>query len=430
MSLLTHLLRRSCALLLVSCAAVLAVGCGGGVGNGGTGITDDGGGIGTIIKLPPTGPGFLHGPVTGLGPLMVDGVRVEHLWGLVEDDDGNRIDPLELQLGMVVSVEGSPIVNGAIDIADTIIVHTDLHGQVTTAYDPATRRVGVLGQVVQVDANTVIDTLRGGLDDLGVGREVVVSGLLDPVTGVYLATRISAGDGGEIFLTRGAIADVDTAAATLRIGAQVFDYGGLALPPLFGAGQIVRVRFDPTPTAAGHWVATAVEDGSDPPQEGYVGDWRDVVGSVIGEPGFFYAGGLPVDASTARFLPAGTPIAPGMRVQVFGAIKDGVLVAYEVDVLAAGDAGAQVGDAFTIAGRLSTKIDGRGHTFSLLGAMVIDYSSASFVGGSADDLDSYTGVLEVWGPLAPGGASLQAVQVTFDSPPTGGGGGTQGKGGR
>lgn len=426
MSVLTPFLRRARALFVISCVALLAVGCGGVVGNGGTGITDNGGsdgGTGIVVKTPPTGPGFLLGSVTGLGPLTVDGVNVEHLYALVQDDDGNTVDPLDLQLGMVVSVQGSPIVNGTMDIAEAITVHTNLVGAVTAPYDPVTRRAGVVGQVVQVDANTVMDSLKGGVRGLGVGRLVAVSGHIDPATGVYLATRITDDEKAGSFSTRGVISDVQRDAATFRVGAQVFDYAGLTLPPLFGDGQVVRVRFQATPTAAGHWVATAVDDASYPPQEGYVGDWQETVGGVLVDPAYFYVGGLPVDASTATFVPAGSGIEPGARLRVFGQVVGGILIAYEVEVLVDGDYASLYSDVFSIGGNLSGKVDERRERFMLLGSTPIVYSDARFIGGTADDLSTYRGILEVHGTLTKSGKALQAFQVIFDSPPTAGAGG-------
>lgn len=424
----TPFLRRLRALFVISCVALLAAGCGGGVGNGGTGVTDDGGGsdggTGVVVKTPPTGPGFLLGPVTGLGPLMVDGVSVEHLYAVVQDDDGNTIDPLKLQLGMVVSVQGSPIVNGSMDIAQAITVHTSLVGAVTTPYDPVTRRAGVDGQVVQVDANTVLDSLKGGTRGLSAGGLVAVSGHIDTATGLYLATRITDSTEAASFATRGVIADVRLDAATFRVGAQVFDYAGVTLPPLFGEGQVVRVRFKPTPTAAGHWVATAVDDATIAPQEGYVGYWQDDVGGVLVDPAYFYAGGLPVDASAATFLPAGSGIDTGARVQVLGQVVGGILVAYEVDVLAEGDYASLYSDVFSIGGSLSGKVDERSERFLLLGSTTpILYSDARFIGGTVDDLATYGGTLLVHGTLTQSRKALQAFQVIFESPPASGAGG-------
>ena len=330
-----HILRlraRAFLALAIVAAIATATACGGGVGAGGTGLTDDGGDGSGGGQVPLTGPGFAQGPVTGLKPFMVDGVQFKLQAVQVSDDDGNVLKSKDLALGMDVMVLGTIIIADASRGAN-VYVHTDLVGLVTAPYDARTHRLGVLGQIVQVDADTHAEDIAGGAAGLAAGDGVVVSALVDPSTGIYLATRLARATPTDAFATRGAVADLDTAGATFRIGTQVFDYAGVPLPALFGNGQIERVRTRTTPTAAGHWVVTAFQPGVTAlPNNFPNGRILGIAGDVLFEPTYFYFAGLPVDASAATFSPAGAPIAPGMRLDVHGVLVNGILHASEVDV--------------------------------------------------------------------------------------------------
>ena len=167
------------------CAALLALmsGCGGGVGSGGTG-------------------GYVSGPITGFGSVIVSGVRFDDDAAAVEDGDGARRQRDELRLGMTVEVEGSTIVtssSGSSATASRIRFESELQGLVSVVDMPGSS-LWLLGQRVMVDVSTVFDTrLSGGLAGLRVGQGVEIYAVFDPAAARYRATRIEPWGGiGEI----------------------------------------------------------------------------------------------------------------------------------------------------------------------------------------------------------------------------------------
>lgn len=312
--------RRMALLALAGMAAQLA-GCGGGSSAG-----LDSGGTGS----------FTSGTVTGLGSIIVGGVRYEDRGAQVVRSDGGAVSAL--RVGMVVSVQGSPISAppGAGDLptatAERITYASEWAGPVGTV-DPQSGTFTVLGQTVQVRANTVFDGAALQLAALDASMFVEVYGYLDTRTGRLFATRVESGTvAPSSYQLSGTVAAFDPDAGRFRLGTAVIDAGGLALPAGLADGRLVRVRLATRRTGAA-WTATRIDlrdadaealadaDGADVEVEGKVTSFISV--------GRFSVNGLPVDARAAQVEGS---VTLGASVEVHGRSVDGVIVARRVEV--------------------------------------------------------------------------------------------------
>lgn len=291
---------------------VLVVACGGGgggVGSGGTG-------------------GFASGPITGFGSVIVNEVHFDDSTATVEDGDGNRRSRDDLRLGMTVDVDSGTISGGAAT-ATRIRYDSELRGPVGLI-DVAGGSFNVLGQRVTVDATTVFAESLGGLLGLTSGTLVEVYAVYDVAANRYRAKRVDTASASASVQLRGLVNQLDTAAKTLRMGIVTYDYSGATNVPAFlGVGEFVRLRVLPTPTNGRFTVLsfgpalTSLPDADGARLKGLI--------TVFANLGNFHVNGRPVNATTASF-PDGTGLGLGVRVEVRGDLRLGVLRATEVRV--------------------------------------------------------------------------------------------------
>jgi len=400
------------ALSALLAAMALVVGCGGGsdsgVGTGGTGSPQS----------------FSQGPISGFGSIIVNGVHFDDSAASVVDDDGNTLShSQDLRLGTIVDVEGGAVSNNAAT-ATTIRVQVDLVGPVTTAWNAASGRLGVLGQQVRVVSTTALDGIAGGAAAIAAGSTVKVSSLYDRATGVYVATRIDPAPGAAHFAIRGAPSAIDTTARTFTIGGAVFSYGNVAPPVPFAAGQLLRAVLATAPDGQGRRVVTSFGQAQATLPDGSQGGVDGVVSSVA-DATHFVVDGVAVDATNAKVTPTGASVGVQSRVVVQGTVTGGVLVATAVHVRAAHDSdddqggagahggnGGGNGDAIEIHGPILT-LDTAHQTFTMRGPTTVSYAAASFPdGGKASDL-AVGVVIEVSGHLSPDGTYVVAGNITL-----------------
>ena len=139
---------------------------------------------------------YTSGPISGLGSIIVGGVRFDDSSARVEDDDdGSSRDRSVLKLGVVVEVSSSSIddSNGRA-VAGLIRFGSELKGPVAQV-DAAAQTIRMLDQTVEVRGETVFDAaLVGGFAALAVGQILEIHALFDSASGRYLATRIELED--------------------------------------------------------------------------------------------------------------------------------------------------------------------------------------------------------------------------------------------
>lgn len=350
-------------------AALVLVACGGGGAD--TAVTP--------AAATPTvsAAAYTSGTITGFGSIIVNGVRFDDSGAEVLDDDGGRHGSSALQLGASVEIESGSVdrTNGKAT-AVRIRYGSAVKGPVE-AVDTAAGTVTVLGQTVSVSDTTVFEsTLSGGLAAVSVGQILEVHGQYDSTAAVWSATRIDLEDATSEYRVRGAVAALDTTAKTFRIGTASIYYGSAAaVPAALADGLSVRVKLQTT-AVSGQWVATSVksgqrsvEDRAEAEVHGLITAWTSATSFSVND--------LPVDASTATFPDGQSAVVLGARVEVSGAVVNGVLVATRVHV----DDGSHGTSSDAAAGRYElhgtlSALDTTAKTFTLRG-LTVDYASVT-----------------------------------------------------
>jgi Domain of unknown function (DUF5666) len=374
-----------------------------------------GGGDGTDNSAAgATADSFSSGPISGLGSIIVGGVRFDDSGARVEDDEGGSRIRSELRLGMMVEVESSAIDDSnARASALRIRFGSELKGPVA-AIDAAAQTLRVLDQTVAVSAQTVFDsTLVGGFGALAVGQVLEIHAQFDASTGRYAATRIEREDGATEYRLRGVVSQLDTGAKTLRIGDASIDYGSVAateLPAGLADGRRVRVRLQ-TAQVNGRWIATHVRTGVRRVDElRGVGDAR-IRGLVtaVASATRFELQGVTVDAASARLELGGAALAVGLLLEVRGQLDAGVLVAARVRAI---ERGGDDWQRVELHGTVSA-LDTAAQTF-VVREVKVDYSRVvEWRDGSAPTLAEGRAV-EVKGGWSADRRTLVAVRIEFE----------------
>jgi hypothetical protein len=382
---------RSPGVWLLLCAAAAALiglapiaGCGGGVGEEGT--------------------GYASGPITGFGSVIVNDIVFDDSAASVEDGEGGASNRAALRLGMTVEVESGRIEGGSARAA-RVRFDSAIRGAVEQVLSDG---FVVLGQRVSVDETTVYDSaLAAGLTALAPGQVVEVYGLIDVANARYRATRVERrpGDFALFYRLRGVVTDIP-ARNTLRIGNALFSFAGAAaVPSDLAVGSFVRLWVDKTPDAFGRWPVQRFGEAqrSLADIEGIV--VKGLVTSVTSSASF-RLDGRAVDASAASV--SGGTLAVGVRVEVRGRLVAGVFVATRVEVRSDQ---TEIERGFELRGAIelvdATSLVLRGITVSLTRPGLV------FVDGNASDL-RVGRLVEVRGVVSSSnGARLDAKEVRF-----------------
>ena len=382
-------------LLLILAALSWLVSCGG-ADSGGTG-----------------GGAVAVGPISGLGSIIVNGVRFDDRTAAIQDDEGAVRTRSDLQLGVFTEVEATGLTGSGGNqraTATHVRIRSEIIGPIDSV-DPSTSILTVLGQTVLITPATAFDPgLTGGLAGLQTGAVVEVYGRFDAVRGRYAATRIEPRSNASFYKLRGLVASVDAATKTLTIGAQTISYAGLAVSdlPNIAVGNLVRATLMPA-SSAGIWNATALAvgivrlpDSEDAQIEGRISSWTSSHQ--------FSVDGIDVDASRASFPDGEAAVLLGARVEVEGSSSLGVLHARVVKAEGDEDANNSV---FELHGSIET-LDASTKTLTLRGVTVEYGGSVQYQGGSVIDL-AVGRAIGVQGVLSNDGHRLVAQQISFES---------------
>jgi hypothetical protein len=208
------------------------------------------------------------------------------------------------------------------------------------------------------------------------------------------------------------VAALDTTAKTFKIGGATISYSQIAagdLPPNFGNGLPVRVRLQTT-AVAGVWQAVSIRSGVRKVEDHDEARVRGVV-TAFTDITSFSVNGLPVTTSASTAFPDGSAgIVVGTAVEVEGAIRDGVLVASEVELE---DHHAGDDDRLNELHGAVSALNSTAQTFVVRDITVHFSGSTSFTRGGASELADGKAV-EVKGRLASDGVTLEAKQVKFE----------------
>ncbi|MEL7185522.1 MAG: DUF5666 domain-containing protein [Pseudomonadota bacterium] len=277
-----------------------------------------------------------QGTIASFGSIVVNGVRYDTSSATFEVD-GTAGSESDLAVGDVVTVTGTIAESGTTGTANSVQFDDIVEGPVA-AVDTAANTITVLGQTVQVSADTSFDDniSPASIDGVMVGMIIEVSGfrLSD---GTISATRIEAKPAGGEFEVTGLVSNLS--ATTFQIAALTVDYSGAQLDD-FPAGSIQdgqRVEAKGTTLGAGgELIATRVEfkgdnlgvdDGDQVEIEGFI--------TRFASDADFDVSGSPVTTNASTIYEGGTAADLGLniKVEVEGvADANGVIVATKVDI--------------------------------------------------------------------------------------------------
>lgn len=365
----------------------------------------------------PAAQSLTTGPISGLGSIIVNGVRFDDSSARIESEDGGEDGgdglhtPAELKLGMMVEVESSSIDDSTgRAVAKRVRFGSEIVGPVASV-DATAQTLSVLDQTVEIKPTTVFDdSLVGGFAAFAPGQVLEIHALFDAASGHYVATRVELESTVAAYRLRGRISALDTVAKTFQIGAAVINYADVLAAglPVLADGLRVRVRLQ-TAQVAGQWVALSVRTGVR-----RVDDFGDVrvrgLVTAFTSPQQFEVQGLPVNASGAVFEPDADAVQRGAIVAVRGSVVAGTIVATRVKVLDGEDDDWQ---RVELHGSVS-EIDTTAQTF-MLREIKVDYSRVlEWKDGLPTDLANGRAV-EVKGVWSDDHRVLYAVIVEFES---------------
>ena len=175
------------------------------------------GGGGGRSTTTPTAATLISGTISGLGSIVVNGVRYETVGSQVLDsDDGNTAITTPLRIGMTVSVEqsGTDVLTQR-PIAGKIWVQSGIKG--VANYTGST--LTVAGMPVTTDTSTILLNTTGAVISLAAlnNQAVEVYGL-PQADGSFLATLVEAETGLVNVQVVGTVQSMDTTAKTLMLG--------------------------------------------------------------------------------------------------------------------------------------------------------------------------------------------------------------------
>lgn len=292
-----------------------------------------------------TASGFSSGPISGLGSIIVNGVRYEDGSATVIDDDGSAVsrssdDPLKL--GVVVDVVGRINDDGLNGTASRFEIRTELKGPVE-AKNSLSDTLTVLGTPVRVTATTVYEGVAGfsALVAGGNGNVVEVHGLPD-ASGTLVATRIElesatvSAFGGD-YRVRGSVTGLSgtVPAQSFNVGAvRVSTDSATRINGSLSDNARVSVRLNKTPVA-GVYTATRVQLKARGFGRDDAFNRAEIEGLITAFTSreSFEVNGYPVSTSSStNFEDGQTGVVLGARVEVEGSVVNGVLQARKVEL--------------------------------------------------------------------------------------------------
>jgi hypothetical protein len=298
-------------------------------------IGDEGGGTGgSGINSEPV---VVFGTVSGFGSIVVNGITFDTANATITLN-GQPGSEADLQLGHVVTVQGTRDLSSAVGIAETVAFESNAEGPIDSI-NPATNSLVVLGQIVVVGDTTQFgDTPFNALD---VGNIVELSGFVD-TNGVLRATRVDRTQDAFIpgieIETSGTIANLDVAIQIFTLNMLTVDFSAAQLINLPGNqllnGQVVEVTSSQN-VVNGVLVADRVEVQNVGIQ-GDAGEEAEIEGIItsVTSVDAFEVNGQPVRITSDTVFQGGMAgdIAVNVRVEVEGVFNaDGILVVEEVE---------------------------------------------------------------------------------------------------
>ena len=325
-------------LALLMAAAGLLSACGGGGGGGST--------------ATPTAATLSSGTISGLGSIIVNGVRYETVGSQVLDaDDGSTAITTPLRIGMTVSVEQNGTDSLTLrPIAGKILVQSGIKG--VANYTGST--LTVAGMLVTTDTATILLDTTGAVTSLTAlnTQSVEVYGL-PQADGSFLATLVEAETSLLNVQVVGTVQSMDTAAKTLVLGTTAapltVNYSSITPPIGLATGSVIVVKAATSATANTYAASSLqIRSGTASTYASYASNYsgttgvhneRNEVYGAVSDKVLTYSGatvtgctlkiqGIQVQASSATLC---ANIANGTYVEAKGTLGNGVLTATKIE---------------------------------------------------------------------------------------------------
>lgn len=302
---------------------------------GGGGDSSTGTGSGASSTSSP-----ISGVITGFGSVFINGVEYETGSAEISTDDNAGATESDLDIGMVVTIEGSIDDNGTTGTATAIHYEEQLKGPLAGTVDTANQTFSVFGQTVAYDDLTTLGTLD--LTTLVDGDLLEISGFRQSDGSLY-ATRIEKEDSSSNYKVQGLVSSLDTSAQTFQIGALTINYASAEFKKMAESDLVndlsVRVKGATSNYDSGTTTFTVSEVKSkkiefDSDDEGTDGSVEGFISSFTSAEDF-EVNGISVLTNAETEFNDGSEgnLALNVRVKVKGTYNsDGVLVAEKVKV--------------------------------------------------------------------------------------------------
>ena len=308
--------------------------------SGGGGSTFAGGGI--------DGTGIMSaGVVSAFGSIVVNGTEFDtrNATIIINGEEVGMGDDAVLEnldIGMVVTVEGRISKDGTRVTADRVVYNDNVTGPVesVSAINPNEKEFMVLGQIVVVNYITKFKPDTFGFDSIAANDVVEVSGYLDD-TGAIRATFIKKlGDASTIldYEVTGFVENLDANLKTFMVNGLGVNYSLISnnLPPGMPADDLF-VEVGGRLSAGGELLAEKIELGDE--LVGEDGGQFEIMGyvtEIISDTDFiqFKVGSqvVQIDPEIVLFVDgAAGDIVPGVKLEAEGSLEGGILYADEIE---------------------------------------------------------------------------------------------------
>jgi hypothetical protein len=311
-----------------------------------------GGGGSTNITTTSTTTTLSSGTISGLGSIIVNGVRYETVGSQVLDaDDGTTAINTPLRIGMTVSVEQSGTDSVSLrPIAGKVLVQSGIKGFARYIGSSLT----VAGLPITTNTSTVLLDTTGAVTSLaGLNNQSVEVYGLPQADGFFLATLVEAEIGLVNVQVVGTVQSIDNTAKTLVLGTTAapitVNYASITPPSGLATGSVIVAK-TATNTTANTYTASSLQirSGTASTYTSYASNYsgttrvhneRNEVYGAVSEKTLISSGGnvtgctlkvqgIEVQATSASLC---ANISNGTYIEIKGTLNNGVLAATKIE---------------------------------------------------------------------------------------------------
>jgi len=208
-------------------------------------LTACSGGTSDTATTGNTSNATTSGVITGFGSVFVNGVEYETDSATISID-GTPATENQLQVGDVITLQGTLNADGSTGTATSISSSDELEGYVLDLSNLAAQGTGsinVMGQTVNISLDSVFDSdTLAAITDLSVNDIVEIHGFSDG-SGNIAATRIETKGSADDVEVKGLISELDETTTSFMLGGLLVDYSAATeLPSPLLDGLYVEVQ--------------------------------------------------------------------------------------------------------------------------------------------------------------------------------------------